>query len=269
MMEEKIYDRQVTKQSLSARVVDEHQIGRHFSMNELAELYEFNDEPESARPTPAVPKDLLLAELIQKRPKLIWKYHDHDSLLENQTDENLTEEERAAAWKEFENEKKGFMATFDNADMQNAMSSSIDPQAIQQLYRARYPQMTNEQLNQATRAYIMQAQSALHNKPAYDKSHYQQEMQKIKQAQNQLYPNMYRSAAAGQAGASTGSGWAAGQYAEQMRQQQLLMQQMAAMQQQQQQQYAQQWQTQMWARQLQQMNAAKARAAVGKRSQPP
>ena len=36
------------------------------------------------------------------------------------------------------------------------MASSIDPQAIQQLYRARYPQMTNEQLNQATRAYIMQ-----------------------------------------------------------------------------------------------------------------
>merc|ERR1712038_1472306 len=64
-MEEKIYDRQVTKQSLSARVVDEHQIERHFSMNELAELYEFKEEPESARPTPAVPKDLLLAELIQ------------------------------------------------------------------------------------------------------------------------------------------------------------------------------------------------------------
>ena len=36
------------------------------------------------------------------------------------------------------------------------VQQSIDPQAIQQLYRARYPQMTNEQLNQATRAYIMQ-----------------------------------------------------------------------------------------------------------------
>ena len=33
---------------------------------------------------PKVPKDRLLAELLAKHPEKIWKYHDHDSLLENQ-----------------------------------------------------------------------------------------------------------------------------------------------------------------------------------------
>ena len=97
-MEEKIYDRQVTKQSLSARVVDEQQIERHFTMNELAELYTYNDEKNETRPVPKVPKDLLLAELLKKHGSMIWSFHDHDSLLENQVDENLTEEERKAAW---------------------------------------------------------------------------------------------------------------------------------------------------------------------------
>lgn len=38
-MEEKVYSRSVTKQAMSFRVVDEQQIERHYSMNELAELY--------------------------------------------------------------------------------------------------------------------------------------------------------------------------------------------------------------------------------------
>ena len=35
-------------------------------------------------------------------------YHEHESLLENQAGEELSEEERKAAWEDFENEKKGF-----------------------------------------------------------------------------------------------------------------------------------------------------------------
>lgn len=150
-MEEKIYDRQVTKQSLSARVVDEQQIERHFTMNELAELYTYNDEPkviifpqynvflsrliwyitQENQPTIKVPHDKLLAELVLKHKDNIWKIHDHDSLLENQVDEHLTEEERKAAWEEFENEKKGIINMTNSVNLnQNLVMSQINPEMI-------------------------------------------------------------------------------------------------------------------------------------------
>ena len=52
-MEEKIYDRQVIKQSLSLRVIDERQIGRHYTATDLAELFTYSPAPpptETARP---------------------------------------------------------------------------------------------------------------------------------------------------------------------------------------------------------------------------
>ena len=40
-MEEKIYERQIMKQSISYRVVDELHTARHFKETELATLYKF------------------------------------------------------------------------------------------------------------------------------------------------------------------------------------------------------------------------------------
>ncbi|XP_050096003.1 transcriptional regulator ATRX homolog isoform X2 [Anopheles aquasalis] len=104
-MEEKIYERQVTKQAISKRVIDEQQIDRHYKENDLQELYRYDVEPSEPRPTPNLPKDRLFAELLQRFEKLIYKYHEHDSLLENKEEETLNEEERLAAWEEFEQEK--------------------------------------------------------------------------------------------------------------------------------------------------------------------
>lgn len=65
----------------------------------------FEPIPPGERPTPLVPKDVLLGELLQNFSERIYKYHEHQSLLENKEDEVLDEDERKAAWEEFENEK--------------------------------------------------------------------------------------------------------------------------------------------------------------------
>ncbi len=49
-MEEKICDRQVTKQSLSLRVVDEMQIERHYTASDLAELVTYSPAPPPSPP---------------------------------------------------------------------------------------------------------------------------------------------------------------------------------------------------------------------------
>lgn len=100
-MEEKNYQRSVTKQATFLRVVDKHQITRHYSSLELQEMYK-HDFNFSSKTNLAPPKhDELLAKVLLKLQDLVYKYHDHSALLKNLPNEELTEQECLAAWEEF------------------------------------------------------------------------------------------------------------------------------------------------------------------------
>ncbi|XP_059207440.1 transcriptional regulator ATRX-like [Centropristis striata] len=110
-MEEKIYDRQVTKQSLSFRVVDQQQIERHFTLSELSELYKFEPDllddlnsKKSRRTTSVLPKDEVLVQLLETCKDQIVSFHEHESLLDHIQEEELSEAERKDAWAEYEAE---------------------------------------------------------------------------------------------------------------------------------------------------------------------
>lgn len=118
---------QVTKLSLACRVVDEHQIERHFNSADLNELYVFDPNSHLRRPTPLMPKDRMLAELTIQRKDWVVTYHEHDSLLENKSEEELTESERKAAWEDFENEKRGVSHMANMMQYPSSLGNSIMP----------------------------------------------------------------------------------------------------------------------------------------------
>lgn len=126
-MEEKIYKRQVTKVSLEKRVLDEHQIERHYTMGNLQELYMYNPLPMEMWSVPKLPKDIMLADILKKHKDVIVAYHEHDSLLENKEEDEMTEEERRAAWDDFEKER--FM--FENElQKRRLLISAFDNQGV-------------------------------------------------------------------------------------------------------------------------------------------
>uniref|UniRef100_A0A8D3B6P2 DNA helicase n=1 Tax=Scophthalmus maximus TaxID=52904 RepID=A0A8D3B6P2_SCOMX len=136
-MEEKIYDRQVTKQSLSYRVVDQQQIERHFTLFELKELYTFEPDllndpnsKKSKRIASALPKDTVLTQLLQTCKDQIVSYHEHESLLDHKQEEELSEAERKDAWAEYEAEVKKKKSVH---TAEQILLSSTDKNALQQI----------------------------------------------------------------------------------------------------------------------------------------
>ena len=106
-MEEKVYSRSVTKQAMSGRVVDKRQIDRHYRVDELSELYVLTKTNYKERPSLPMPSDEVLKFLYHHYPRQVFKYHDHERLLENKPEQDLNEEEIKEAWQLYEDESKG------------------------------------------------------------------------------------------------------------------------------------------------------------------
>lgn len=59
--------------------------------------------------------DNILASLLRNFKNLVYKYHEHESLLENNAAEDLNEQEKADAWEAYEKDvsmKSKFFPTF-------------------------------------------------------------------------------------------------------------------------------------------------------------
>ncbi|XP_050540610.1 transcriptional regulator ATRX homolog isoform X2 [Daktulosphaira vitifoliae] len=133
-MEEKMYNRQISKLSMAFRVVDEHQIDRHFNAKDQDELYEF--DPCTSKPkTQIFPKDRLMQNLIYGYKDIIINVLEHDSLLQNNEAEELDQNDQEAAWAEYENERQGINLQFQNSfGFQNSV---FDIQGQNQHYQNR------------------------------------------------------------------------------------------------------------------------------------
>lgn len=156
-MEEKIYDRQVTKQSLSMRVIDEKQIGRHYTFSELAELFTYTPAPPPPTTPPEEPykrpeEDIVLSQVLNKlQPHYVIDYHTHDSLLEHIYDEELSEEERKLAWDSYNNDKamesKAYNAGLIGAQVQSFVqapgASNTESVTEQTSYQVLYPKVVD------------------------------------------------------------------------------------------------------------------------------
>ncbi|XP_043078487.1 helicase ARIP4 isoform X1 [Puntigrus tetrazona] len=109
-LEKKIYDRQVSKQGMSDRVVDDLNPVLNFTRKEVESLLHFVEEepdPKQSELVPGEDLEIVIKQACLLYPNLLSKqpFH-HESLLMDRKDLKLTKAEKRAAKKSYEDEKR-------------------------------------------------------------------------------------------------------------------------------------------------------------------
>ncbi|TNN84328.1 Helicase ARIP4 [Liparis tanakae] len=107
-LEKKIYDRQVSKQGMSDRVVDDLNPVLNFTRKEVDSLLHFvEEEPERMSLECPDEFEIVMYQACQLYPHLITKQpFPHESLLVDRKESKLTKAEKRAAKKSYEDEKR-------------------------------------------------------------------------------------------------------------------------------------------------------------------
>ncbi|XP_030139355.4 helicase ARIP4 isoform X1 [Taeniopygia guttata] len=109
-LEKKIYDRQISKQGMSDRVVDDLNPVLNFTRREVENLLHFvgeESDPAQLSLNPSKMKESVLQLACLKYPHLITKEpFQHESLLIDRKEHKLTKAEKKAAKKSYEEEKR-------------------------------------------------------------------------------------------------------------------------------------------------------------------
>ncbi|XP_060536010.1 transcriptional regulator ATRX-like isoform X3 [Cylas formicarius] len=170
-MEERIYQLQVTKLAIAHRVIDKHQITRHYNSNDIQAMYSLRPSVFKDRPLPNVPEDKVLAKILQKYP-FVFRWHEHQGLLANRPEEDLNEQEKNAAWEEFnkradETSASAQLPTINAVGLQNRnLAQSSVVQATRNLFTSQLP-ASNMDINiQAVAKAIAEAKQANALRPA-------------------------------------------------------------------------------------------------------
>lgn len=115
-MEDKIYNRQVSKLLTAKRIMDQADAIRHFKELDTSELYDITDlNLETIPEKEEVTRDSVLKRVVEH--EMIYKYHEHDSYFEAGKEEALTPEEIKSGWNDYYAEKESQKGSFQKIPM--------------------------------------------------------------------------------------------------------------------------------------------------------